>query len=253
MLRYEVKRLLSWTSRLAGCQFGMGNMKFKSSALGVAFRVVASMTALGAATLLAGTAMAALTATDEAAVPALTAAIEAAVNDAIAANVGADEATVQAAVEAAVRAAVANADPEVANVAMAAAVTNLTNSGALSTAGVGAGLVAQQQVILTAAVTEAVTEAVAAGATEEQIELAIAETVDVSGVTPAVAQLALNQAQTNLSNAGINSPAVTAAIDSQIEVASNEQSETAAGSEGAPPEIGSEGGEPVDTTPTYGA
>ncbi len=228
-------------------------MKFKSSALGVAFRVVASTAALGAATLLAGSAMAALTAADEAAVPALATAIEAAVQAAVANNAGADEATMQAAVEAAVQAATAGADAEVANAALATAVTNLTASGTLTTAGVSAALVSQQQVVLTAALTEAVQEAVAAGATQEQVELAISETIDVSGVTPAVAQLSLNQAQTNLTNLGVTTPAVTAAINSQIEVASNEQTQTAAGNpDGAPP-IGSEGGEPVDTTPSYSA
>jgi hypothetical protein len=88
--------------------------------------------------------------------------------------------------------------------------------------------------VLTAALTEAVSEAVAAGGDQSAIELAISETIDISGAPPAVAQAALTGAQSNLAAAGISSPAVTAAIDSQIEVASNDQGNTGAGPQGQP-------------------
>ncbi len=202
-------------------------MNFKSKAVGVAFRVLASVSVVGSTTLLAGTAMAALTAADQTAVSPLADSISAAVKAAVAAtkaaNPDADDSTIQAAVEAAILQAIGSADPEVANLALAQVVITLTDDGTMDAVGVKRAFDVEQQAVLERAIIEAVGEANAAGG---DVELAILETIDGSGVSQAVAQAALSSAKTALAASGTITQAQADQIDGLVETVGGDREAT---------------------------
>ena len=197
-------------------------MGFNSISLRKATRALLASAAIISVSMIGGAASAQLTTEQQQSAASLATTIATAVQAAVQANQGASADAVSTAVQAAINKAIqdSGADPQVANAALAGAVTQIATLGLNDTPGVTAGVQAQQQVVLAAAITAAVQAAVAAnqGASEDQVqaavEAAITSTITVSGAPPAVAQLALTGAGSNLASLGLtNVPGVQTAFN----------------------------------------
>lgn len=185
---------------------GMNSISIRKAA-----RALIASAAIVAVSMIGGTAAAQLTAAQQESAQSMASSITAAVQAAVQANQGVGPDTMAAAVKAAI-ANITDApgvDPQVANAALAGAVTQIAGLGLSDTPGVTTGIQAQQQIVLAAAITAAVQTAVAAnqGASADQVqaavEAAVTSTITVSGATPAVAQLALSGASTSLGALGL--------------------------------------------------